>query len=74
MMMPRPFMYTSVLAVPRSMPMSLVNIARILLKIRLKKSCTRFMHSSLTWGLRAAIQPKRRSNCAVRCTGSPMML
>ena len=52
MMMPRPFMYTSVFAVPRSMPMSLVNIARILPKKRLKKSLIQLMHSSLTWGLR----------------------
>ena len=37
MMMPRPFMYTRVLAVPRSMPMSLVNIACILPKKHVKK-------------------------------------
>ena len=45
MMMPLPFMYTSVLAVPRSMPMSFVNIPRRLPQKPRKKS-RNFVHKS----------------------------
>ena len=78
MMMPRPFMYTSVLAVPRSMPMSFWNIVRNLLvkksMIRLKMFILRSLRRVLPAGPRQNVRPKAASSCAVRWTGRPMML